>query len=203
MISRPGRWFLACGGVFLVAQIAGAQSLAEVARQEALRRQHIAEPGWVYNDVALKPEGDSPESEARDAGSAPAATGPMPDASTPGAPTDGPPGEPEAAPEPPADKRSEAQWRALASSIHERIDTLQRTQETLEHRLGDLRKLTNGRRESEAVAAFREADKVEDALGRIEHDLTFLGEAWQRFDDEARRAGVPRDWVDRRDAPRP
>lgn len=202
MRPSPAVWLVVTAGILLPARVVAAQSLGEVAHQEALRRQQIAEPGSVYDDSMLKPVGETPDA-ASDEAAAESTAAESPSQASPGTAEseDSPDSTAAAETKRSDDKRPEAYWRAQAASLSARIETLRHDQESLEHRLGTLRDLTEGRRESEAVAAFREMRQVESALTKVERDLAFLDQASKRLADDATRAGVPPDWIARPPAP--
>ncbi len=195
--GRMSRMLLVCiavhATVTLAAQNSAAQSLADVARQEALRRASITKPGWIYNDFTLTPPREQLPT-----------VGDSNDPAEPGAaaetPTPDPGGEPPVALHPAQpvttrDKRTKDEWRVQAAALHERIGRLTDSANGLESRWKEFALFTEGRRETEARAAFQETRRVDAALGRISRDLASLDEAWARMEDDATRTGIPPVWI--------
>ncbi len=174
-------------------RVAAAQSLADVARSEAERRDAVNERGWVYNNFNIRPAPPRqaeepeppPESPSNDVADAEAVAEP------PAAETSFERLEPGA-----GDKRTEEQWRAQAVSLDDRIARLRTSQSGLKNRLGELRRLSEGLSEKDTAAVGRESLRVGTALAKVERDLSSLERAWAGFAEDARRANVPSSWLE-------
>ena len=186
------------GVVILAAAAADAQSLADVARQEAERRRAISAPSKVYTNDSLRNE---------PAPAVPATAVPAPppaDAAAPAAPTDpAPPGSPEPAAPGTADPgaaapaaQTEADWRKRVATIRDSLARLQTFSEALQSRINALTADFVSRddpAQREVVAADRQRALAE--LDRVKQEIAEQQKALVALQDEARRAGVPAGWV--------
>ena len=184
------------GIVILTAAAADAQSLGDVARQEAERRKAISAPGKVYTNGSLRNE---------PAPAVPATATPAPaDAATPAAPTDpAAPGSPDpsapgtAAPgDTPPVAQTEADWRKRVATIRDSLTRLQTFSEALQSRINALTADFVNRddpAQREVVAADRQKALAE--LDRVKQEIAQQQKALVALQDEARRAGVPAGWV--------
>lgn len=177
----------------LWAAAASAQSLADVARQEAERRKAITSPGKVYTNAALSPE--PPSSGATTPGTSAAATV----ATTPSAPPATAPGSPKpnslelAAGEP---RTTEADWRARVAAARDTLARARLFADALQTRINVLTADYANRddpAQREAVAADRQRALAE--LDRVQQEIRQEQKALAAIQDEARRAGVPAGWV--------
>jgi hypothetical protein len=176
-----------------------AQSLADIARQEAERRKTIAVPGKVYTNDDLVPDFTRPPAPEPPAGATGDAAPTAPDASTAGGAAGSAAAGAERAPEPdqdgvtpralqepqPGDDKNEAFWRSQAQLIRSRL-ARQNTQ------IADLR----ARLEAFAPgAADGEKAIVQATLEKAVADLAFLNDEWLRFERWARERNVPAHWI--------
>ena len=181
----------------LVAAAADAQSLADVARQEAARRKALSTPGKVYTNDSLRNEPapavpPSPAAATPPADAAPAAPT---DPAAPGASQPGAPGAAEPGATPPA-AQTEADWRKRAATIRDSVARLQTFSEALQSRINALTADFVNRddpAQREVVAADRQ--KALSELDRVKQEIAQQQKALVALQDEARRAGVPAGWV--------
>jgi hypothetical protein len=162
---------------------ADAQSLADVARQEAERRKTIGAPGKVYTNDSLRTE-----------------PAPAPPAETPAAPDAA---IPDAAPETPAAgtpattaPQTEADWRKRVAAARDNLARLQTFSEALQTRINALTADFTSRddpAQRQVVAADRQKAMAE--LDRVKQEIADQQKAIAALQDEARKAGVPAGWV--------
>lgn len=187
--------------VLVCAATASAQSLADVARQEAERRKAVTSPGKVYTNDALRPEPAQPGT-APPAQTTPLAAVAQP--ATPSAPSAGAPAPPKpAAPEPTAPepaagavRNTEADWRARIAAARDGLSRARIFAEALQTRINVLSADYANRddpAQREVVAADRQRALAE--LDRVKQEIEQHQKAMTIIRDEARRAGVPAGWV--------
>lgn len=178
---------------------AAAQSLAEVARQEAERRKAIQARGKVYTNDSLRDE--PPPSTPVPA--PPTAAPATPDATTPAGQTPAAggqapaaqPGAPAAGTTPPA-PQTEAEWRKRIDSERNALQRAQMFSEALQSRINALTTDFVNRddpAQRDVIAAERQKALAE--LDRVKQDIANHQKAITTIQDEARRAGVPAGWV--------
>jgi len=183
---------LAAGLLLAGSAAASAQSLADVARQEAERRKTIRSSGKVYTNESL------------DNGAAPAAPTPAPPAAaaSPDAPAaDAPPeGQTPAAPDTPAASeaapQNEAEWRKRVAGIRDALSRAEIFAEALQSRINALTADFVNRddpAQRELVGAERQKALAE--LDRVKQETQDHQKALTALQEEARRAGVPPGWV--------
>lgn len=176
------------GLLLLGVSAAQAQSLAEVARQEAERRKAIVVPGKVYTNDSLRsePQPSVPQS------SVPPAAAPAP----PAAPAETPETPAVGAPAAPAPSQTEADWRNRVAAARDSLARLQTFSEALQSRISALSADFVNRddpAQREVVAADRQKALAE--LERVKQEIAQQQKAIVALQDEARRAGVPPGWV--------
>lgn len=179
----------------LAAASAQAQSLADVARQEAERRKTIATPGKLYTNESLR---DEPPPVV----SAPAAPSPAPEApaaagETPAAGAEKP-AAPDSAATPPAGPgpQTEAEWRKRAAAARDALSRSQTFSDALQSRINALTADFVNRddpAQREVVAAERQKALAE--LDRVKQEILEQQKAITAIQEEARKAGVPAGWV--------
>ncbi len=169
-------------------ELASAQSLGDVARQEEARRKTVKSPGKVYTNDALKSEPGLPQ-----------ATVP-----SPSAPQSGPKsGTPNASGQTPASgasatdaKQEEASWRKRVQAEREALERSQTFADALQSRINGLNADFTSRddpAQRNVVAANR--DKAIKELDRVKGEIQQHTKALADIQDEARRANVPAGWV--------
>jgi len=176
---------MAAALVLALAGWAGAQSLADVARREEARRQHIKTPSKVLTNKDLKPSEGPPPPPPADT---PAAASPD---GTAQAPADG------AAPSD-EDKRAEDEqaWRKKMADARTALDRSQMYLDALQSKINALWADFTARDdpaqraqiESERKRALAEFDRVKEEIEAEKKAIADL-------EEEARKAGVPPGWL--------
>jgi len=197
-VRRPGPAVVGLVLALLPVLVTG-QSLGDAARREKERRAVKRPPARVYGDQDLgsgsaeaaedgKGKGDDPasgeagaESRADSTGSTPAAD----DFSTSAAD--------DAAVK--ARARTEESWRARAHPVREAYELAERRVKRLEAQVAELER--EGRKQTFVYGVYggAAADRARERLEQARRDLAVAGKAWEDFQDEARRAGVPPGWL--------
>lgn len=180
--------------VLVCAAAVSAQSLVDVARQEAERRKAVTSPGKVYTNASLRPEPAQP-------GTPPPAPPPAAAAqpATPSAPSADPPAPPKpTGPEPAAGKarNTEADWRKRIAAARDALSRARIFAEALQSRINVLSADYVNRddpAQRDVVAADRQRALAE--LDRVKQEIQQQQKAMITIQDEARRAGVPAGWV--------
>jgi len=174
----------------LVASAASAQSLAELAKQEAARRKAIKAPSRVYTDADLR----------RIAPASPPAAPAAPQPTSPATPAaDVKEGQPadastRAAEEEPA--KDEAWWRARITEARAKVARTKLLYDAMQTRINSL---TNdwAARDDPAQRAVLANQRIE-ALGelqRLKDEIDAGNKAIVDIEEEARQAGVPPGWL--------
>lgn len=186
----------------LVAQVAAAQSLGEVARQEAERRKAIVSSGKVFTNENLRtqPAPAVVAAPAAPAAAAPAAAGQAPTQVAPS-----PSGTPPAAPGQPATPapaasaegaRDEASWRQRMTAEREALARAQIFADALQSRINALATDFAARSDPAQRAVISgDRQKALAELDRVKQEIAQHQKAIATIQDEARRAGVPAGWV--------
>ncbi len=182
-----------------------AQSLADVARQEAERRKKIAEPSKVYTEKDLKPvpppstppPGASDAAPAADAGDQPADAEPGTDAGTePAAPAEASASGDTAAPPAPGSTRTQTEW---ASGMKTRQDKLERDRvllQSVQNRVDSLTADFSARDDpAQRDLIAQDRQRSLDELDRLRKDIATDQQDISDYEEEARRAGVPSGWL--------
>ena len=184
-----------------------AQSLGEVAVQEAQRRKRVT-PGKHYTNDDLRPdslpgafvseqrtESEVPTAEATlvEAEVAPADVLPDPDSDLPdGWSPPSPVALGEAGVPRGREKRDETYWRTQARQLRGRVGRIGENISALEGRLADLdAELLAGA----SPAVRRERDVTARSLESLRQDLRFVTEELERFEQRARSSNVPPAWI--------
>ena len=173
---------LALIGAF--AATAGAQSLGELAKREAARRQAVPSTGKVYtNDTvgtASAPSISAPPSPAAaDAQSAPAAK--------PAA---------EEKPKQADPKKDEAFWKQRIQAARDSLQRSQTFAEALQSRINALTADFTARDDpAQRAVVANDRQKALAELDRVKNDIAQQTKAIAAIQEEARRAGVPPGWL--------
>jgi hypothetical protein len=181
---------------------AGAQSLAEVARKEAERRQRVKEPAKIYTNQELRPApappGDSaatpadrtdvnaaaPDKSSADAGSNPAGTR-AGDAKS-ATPSDG--GK-EAV-------HDQAYWSKRIASLRDQLNRDVVYSEALQSRINGLTTdFVNRDDPVQRAQIASDRQRAIDELARLKKGTEEDRKAIADLEEEARRAGVPAGWL--------
>lgn len=177
-------------------RVAHSQSLGDVARREAERRQEVAQPGRVYTNEDLIPVDSSPmPSEAGPNGSEPAVQEPRSSAT----PADKGPTVMEEDPEthkvnirttaPAREKRDEQYWRARAKGLR---DQLANATSDLAAAQSSLEALTRG---PQTPAAARERSVVAEAVQRLQSEVRYRQQDIAKMQTHAEMNKVPAEWI--------
>jgi hypothetical protein len=186
------RGTMAVALVVVGAAAASAQSLADVARKEEMRRKAVAGSGKVYTNDELQPE-------PAPSGSAPAAT---PAPATP--PAAAPPAAAGTEPQTPADgaapsvttPKTEAEWRKRVADERDALSRAQIFAEALQSRINVLSAdFVNVDDPAKRNVVGNERQKALAELDRVKQEIQQRQKAITGIQDEARRAGVPAGWT--------
>jgi hypothetical protein len=158
---------------------ASAQSLAEVARKEAERRQQLTTAGKRYTNDDLPADARSP---------VPAA----PAVAKPEEPERAAASTPEAAAPPPQDRRDESYWRGRATEIRGRVQQIGDLTTALKARVKDLAaQLESGA----GPSTGREYEVSLRALVSAQKDAVSMQGEWDRFEARGRSMNASPDWL--------
>ncbi len=165
---------------FTTAAGASAQSLADVARREAARREGIKQPAKLYTDSDLKPVPP------------PAVTPPAPDATAEAKDQASEPAERK--PEEPV--QDEATWRARITEARTALERTKGYLEAMQSRLNALTTDFYARDDpAQRAAIANEQQKVSGEIARLKGDVQSQTKAIADIEEEARQAGVPPGWL--------
>jgi hypothetical protein len=176
------------------AAVAEAQSLGEVARQEAARRKTVTSAGKVYTNDNLRPDGTTALPAVAPA---PLDTpAPVP-SDTPAAATESPASRPggtaDKGPEP---KKTEAYWRDRITSERDALSRAELFAESLQSRINALTADFSAR--DDPFQRNRIGQDRQQALGELERvrkEIAGHTKAIADIQEEARKAGAPAGWV--------
>jgi hypothetical protein len=166
-----------------------AQSLGDVARREAERRQQVT-PGKAYTDGDLAPVDAAAPPPHAPIQQSPASGGETPDAQPPSsqaAPGNNPGKEPVIAKG--REKRDEQYWRKLMPELRGRVAKANTEVAAQEARLAEI---DGG---EQTAARLREREVVTESLSRAQRDARSLTEELTRFLTRAQMAKVPDEWI--------
>jgi len=169
------------------ASLAGAQSLAEVARKEEARRQTVKHSSKVYTNKDLKPA-------ARWSGAPPA----QPPTSEPAVSGEKALEKPEAAESQEEDARAkdEQQWRARMAEARTALERSKTFAQALQSQINGLYADFTARDDPAQRASIeRERQKSLAELERVKSEIQAQIKAIADLEEEARRAGVPPGWL--------
>ena len=178
---------------------ASAQSLAEVARQEAARRRSTTATGKVFTNTDLKPVPAPSQPAATppaDAGKtdAPKADTPKADATTPAAAKTADTAK--TATPGADDKKDESYWRKRVAAARDNVARAQTCQDALQARIAALSTdFVNRDDPAQRNQIAIDRQKALAELDRVKKDITQGQAELVSIADEARRAGVPAGWV--------
>ncbi len=174
---------------------ADAQSLGEVARQEAERRKTVKAPGKTYTNDQLKADGrdvatlPTPGADAAPASPAPGAQAPTPSTGSPTPSAGG------TAPTAGA-ATDEASWRGRVKATREAMARSQIFADALQSRINGLSADFTARDDpAQRAVVATERQKSLDELERVKKELQQHNKALADIQEEGRKAGVPAAWV--------
>jgi hypothetical protein len=196
---------LSAFALLLVASASTAQTLGEVARQEAARRGTVKAPGKVYTNDQLKPDPGV-------ATLAPPAAGTPGDSTAPGKPEAGAPkGDSGKADPGQADPQTgeasargskmpaatdEKGWRAKVQAARDALSRAQLFAEALQSRINGLSADFTARDDPQQRAAVAaDQQKSLDELARVKKEIEELTKGIAEIQEAGRRAGVPAGWL--------
>ena len=172
------------------AATAGAQSLAEVARQEDARRKEIRKPSKVYTNKDLvsvpPPAAPAAAPSPSDKAATPAADAPdvakaaplqTPDATDQGAAKD------------------QSYWSGRMQDLRAQLDRNQIYTEALESRINALTLALTVRDDPARAVITHDRQKVVDEVDRLKLAMQRTVTAIADLEEEARRASVPPGWL--------
>jgi hypothetical protein len=166
-----------------------AQSLADVARAEAERRNGITQPSRIYTNKDLKPV----RSPARSLPADESAAAPQP---RPQKADDAERSSSAATPVEREEERGESWWRQHMADARERVERSRLFADALQSRVNALTTDFAARDDPAARAAVRtDLDKALAELERVRGDITEQERMLVELEEEARRAGVPPGWL--------
>lgn len=167
-----------------------AQSLGELAKQEAARRESVKSPAKVYTNESLRQ------------GSAPPPSAPMTASSSPAAPSSEKPGgtetaatdeKPTSSSEP---KKDEAAWRAQIQAERDALRRAQIFAEALQSRINALTADFTARDDPAQRAQIgSDREKALQELDRVKKEIDDRTKGIADIQAEARKAGVPPGWL--------
>jgi hypothetical protein len=184
-------WPLAVTLFFPAAATPAAQSLAEVARQEEVRRKEIRQPAKVYTnkDLATVPPPSAPAATtaANEKPATPAAADTKDDAKEPPSAQDA---------KDPSGVKDQQYWFGRMRGLLAELDRDQTYSDAMQSRINALATDFAARDDPfqrQQIAADRQKALAE--LDRVKQEIQQHTKAIADIQDEARRAGVPPGWV--------
>lgn len=163
-----------------------AQSLADVAREEAARRKTVAAPGKVYTNDDLRPDFTKPTQTPP----APGAAGEAPPVASAAAPGAAP------AAAPAGQVRDQAYWSSRMTEARAKVDRSQAFAQALQNRIDMLwTDFVNRGDPVQQRAIEQERNKALAELETLTKEIEANQKAVADLEDEARRAGVPAGWL--------
>src|SRR5262245_28831217 len=188
-MTRVAVVFIACA--LTVPAVVGAQSLAEVARQEEARRKAVKEPGKVYTNGDLRPDISKtqvPASAPAAGDKASAADGAKPSADGKEASADKTKdGEP---------VKDQAYWSGRIGSARSALERSKIFAEALQSRLNALTAdFVNRDDPAQRSQIELERQKATSELARVTKEIAEHTKAIADIEEEARKAGVPPGWL--------
>jgi hypothetical protein len=198
MALKPIRWgtqlTLFAGIVWLTAG-PSAQSLGDVARKEAARRQQVDTGKKYTNDDLRADVASAPVQPAVPAPADPTATAvPADEKGEPGEKTDGTAGtaaEGESKIAAPREKRDEKYWRDRSSLIGAKLNEAEQKVKSLQQRLTQLEEALGQGGPSvtqERAVTFKSLTLAQNAYNSAKDE-------WTRMENRARAAKVPEEWI--------
>ena len=168
-----------------LAASAGAQSLADVARREDVRRKQVKKPSRVLTNKDLR------QSEAPP----PLPATPPPAESQPQKPEAAAPAEPEVSDEEKRQK-DEQMWRQRTTDAHQALERSQMYLDALQSKINALWADFTARDDPAQRGAIEtERKKALAEFDRVKLEIESNKKAIDDLEEEARRAGVPAGWL--------
>ncbi len=176
------RVIIALGVAVSIAAGAGAsaQSLADLARVEAARREKIKRPAKLYTDADLKP--------------VPPPLGAPPASDTPAEADTAKETPPESKPEEPV--QDEASWRARMTEAKTALERSKGYLEAMQSRLNALTTDFYARDDpAQRAVIANERQKVVSEIDRLKGEIQAQTKGIADIEEEARQAGIPPGWL--------
>jgi hypothetical protein len=177
----------ACGAT---ARMAGAQSLADVAKKEEERRKSVSAKAKVYTnkDLAAVPPGSAPPSSGTSSSTAPTTDADSAkDAKAP------PAAKPEKDGEPPKDQ---AYWSGRLKALQDKLDRDISFADALQTKVNSLTAdFVNRDDPAQRAVIERDRQKALTQVVALQKDIANGKKAIADLQEEARRAGVPPGWL--------
>ena len=168
---------------------AAGQTLADVARQEAVRRKTIKKPAKLYTNASLHA---APPTEAESPGAVPPAQPVQPAPAKPAA--SAPAAAPEAAS--PGPVKDEAYWRRRITEARAQRDRNQVYLDSLQNRIDGLWADFTARDDpAQRSVIGQNRDRAIAELERLKKEQESLEKQIVAIEEEARQAGVPPGWL--------
>jgi hypothetical protein len=186
--------------VFAVAVTASAQTLADIARKDTVRRKAVKRPAKVYtnDDVQnVKPIVPmTPEAEAANAAAAaanPVSTEPLPDQA--GASAAAPADQSKPAGTPGVKAGEEAGWRARMQAARDAVSRTQLQLESMRSRAAQLTAASAMASDDQRAATQKKQQEALQEHDKLRADLQRNQKALADLEAEAAKAGVPPGWL--------
>ena len=176
--------------LLLVGAAVSAQSLGDLARQEAERRTNVKTSGKVYTNDSVRPDATS-AAPAAPQPAQPQSSEPEPEGAS--ARPNVPPGRAVA---PTDDPKQEPYWKKRLTAARDSLSRAQTFAEALQSRINVLSADFVNRddpAQRNVIAADRQ--KATDELARVKGEIAQFQKAITDIQDEARRANVPAGWA--------
>ena len=182
----------------LTSSVAVAQSLAEIARREAARRETIEKPSKVYTNDDLRGSGGgltTGVAQPVEAAVADAADD-DPDAATDAAVDAEIPVDPAAEDETDAAPQTEEYWRGRIMAARERVSRTEVQAAAMQNRVDGLwAEFTAVDDPAQRNLVFQDRQRALDELARLQQEIELQRQEIDNIEDEARRARVPAGWL--------
>jgi hypothetical protein len=192
---RTGFWAVL---LVLAAGAAEAQSLADVARQEAARRAAITRPGKVYTNESLGSAATprpAPATATPEGAPAVPAAPPSPSGAS-AAPQGQADGNTETPAETPAPAQDEAAWRERIAAARDGLARSQAFADALQSQINGLTTDFAARDDpAQRAQISTNRQKALAELERVKQEVVQYQKQITDIQEEARRAGVPAGWV--------
>jgi hypothetical protein len=191
---------LLIGGSLLAAPVA-AQSLADVARKEAERREHVKEPGKTYTNNDLKPAAPATDNPTSALDQTPAdnqSAARAGDAQSGSKPDDKPAADGKTTISRPDKEpvRDQAYWSKRMTDLREQLSRDLVYVDALQSRVNALTTdFVNRDDPVQRAQIASDRQRAIDELARLKKGIEDDRTAIADLDEEARRAGVPPGWV--------
>lgn len=187
VIMKRAILFIAALSV-LAPALSGAQTLADIARQEEERRKKINKPAKVYTNLDLKPVPGNPPPPATTTGQTPAAAEPSTQVPRVNLPAG------QAEPLPP--EKDQAYWSARINAARAQLERSRIFADALQSRINALTTdFVNRDDPAQRAQLELERQRAIAELDRVKKEIAEQTKAIADIEEEARKAGVPAGWL--------